>query len=190
MPHTQKRDGSTDKNTRRTSDDSEEKFVYVQYVDNHATCLLPRQRIRHPDPTLIWTESTMRLLRGADLRAAAVRLALEGLRPAEIAIRLGHKAATVSAALSNARALGLYVPCTPPGYLPGAPTSRRAAGALRHQAMAALVAQGLSAREVAERMGTTPSSVSSTLCRMRASGVPVPVGRPGRPKKTQEAQAA
>lgn len=131
-----------------------------------------------------------RSLRGADLRAAAVSLALDGLRPVEIAERLGHKSATVSAALSNARSLGLYVPRSLPRYLPGAPTSHRAAGVLRQQAMAALVKEGLSAREVADRIGTRASSVSSTLSRMRTAGVAVLVGRAGRPRKTRGAQAA
>lgn len=119
---------------------------------------------------------------GAELRAAAVHLTHEGLRPAEIATLLGHKSTTISSTLSRARSAGVDVPLGRPGYLPGAPVPRSIQAELRRRRVAAMSLDGLSPREIASRLGTTPATISVTLSRLRNCGVAVPVGRAGRPR--------
>lgn len=125
----------------------------------------------------------MTVLKGAALRTEAARLAQDGLRPAQIAVRLDRKSGTISAALSDARAAGIAVPCGRPGPPPGSQVDRRTAADVRHQRIAAMVGEGLQAREVAARIGSSASSVSATLSRMRSAGAPVPIGRRGPRRK-------
>lgn len=129
----------------------------------------------------------MTVLKGLELQAAAVRLAQDGLRPAQIAVRLTRKPGTISAALSGARAAGIAVPCGRPGPVPGSQVDRRAAADARYRQLAALADEGLQAREIAELAGTSASTVSATLSRMRSAGVAVPIGRRGPVRKARTA---
>lgn len=124
----------------------------------------------------------MKLLIGADLRAAAVQLTSEGLRPSEIAELLGHPDGTIRATLARARAAGADVPRGRPGYLSGAPVPRSLAAEIRNRRVAALSVEGLSPKEIAARLGTTPATISATLSRLRSRDVAVSLGRPGRPR--------
>ncbi|MGI4794447.1 MAG: hypothetical protein ACRYG8_10305 [Janthinobacterium lividum] len=124
----------------------------------------------------------MRILIGADLRTAAVQLMSEGLRPSEIAELLGHCDGTIRATLSRARAAGADVPLGRPGYLQGAPVPRSVQAEIRSRRVAAMSVAGLTPREIAVRLGTTPATVSATLSRLRSRGVAVPVGCAGRPR--------
>ena len=124
----------------------------------------------------------MALLRGPEFQAAAIRLARRGHRPAEIAVRLGRPAGTVSAALSDARADGIDVPRCPPGPAPGSCDGRRMTADARRREMATMAASGLRSEEIGVRMECSASAVSSVLSRARRAGMVVPVVRRGRPR--------
>ncbi len=117
------------------------------------------------------------MLTGQALQAAAVELARAGMRPSLIAEHLGRNPATVSAALSHARAAGADVPRYPPGK-PG-PEAAARTQAQRDQ-MVALARGGHPPREVGAIVGRSAAHVSQQLFRLRRAGVDAPRTRPGR----------
>lgn len=127
------------------------------------------------------------MLKGFKLQAKAVRLAQNGLRPAQIAKRLGRKSGTIAAALSHARSAGIAVPKCRPGIVPGSLTSRRLAANQRRDEMIRMVRMGLRPVEIALCIGCATSTVSSTLSRLRAEGSDLPHARLGRPRGRRSA---
>jgi DNA-directed RNA polymerase specialized sigma24 family protein len=97
----------------------------------------------------------------------ARRLANEGIRPAEIAARVGLTARTVADELRLARRAGMACPTFCRGTLSRSDAVRLALG-------------GLAPMQIAAKLGCKPKAVHEALSHARASGVAVPRFKSGR----------
>lgn len=118
------------------------------------------------------------------IRARAIALAKQGVRPVEIAAGLGVRAQSVNEALWKARRAGVSLPCFPTGPVPKPKPPRTPTMAERALAMAREEPTP-SLAEIAARLGTTKASVTEVLGRARRRGEAVPVFAGGRPRRCE-----
>jgi transposase len=119
-------------------------------------------------PIPVYTRSTA-------VRDEVVSMAQSGIRPAEIAARLGLPSWAAGSIIQSARRNGVAI----------APFT---GDSLEARAVA-LVLEGIHPREVAARLGWTDAAVHQACSRARARGVPVPKSKPGRVPAKAAAQA-
>ncbi len=116
------------------------------------------------------------LRKASDEQLLALRR--EGLRAAAIAARLGMSASRVTARLRQLEQRGAALPPLPPRAVPGRLAT--------DEQLVAFFRGGLSAAEIAARVGMTLGSVENRLRKLRQCGILPPLpGQEGKPPRTR-----